>query len=180
MMTKSNRSGFTRQAVFTLCVITNRDWSTNRTSGTSTGPLYHTQRRILDPPRERLRPHRLGEGERDRVPFVRARHAAPAHVVLLLEHEPRVAVVAVARPAGVGLQRVAVGHLRAGGILEPLLRLHPHLGTAVERAAARPAGLVERRRLERRRAEVHRCDDPAVGLAPFADAVVHAGADAAD
>ena len=62
-----------------------------------------------------------------------------AHVVLGFELEPGVAVVGVGRAAGVGLQAVEIGHRGAGGILQPLPRLHPHLGAPVERAAGAPA-----------------------------------------
>src|SRR5690242_8618796 len=58
-----------------------------------------------------------------------------AHVLLGLELEPGVRIVAVGRPAGVGLQAVEIGHGGAGGILQPLARPHPHLGAPVERAA---------------------------------------------
>jgi hypothetical protein len=55
-----------------------------------------------------IRRDRLGEGERDRVPFVGRLHAARAHVVLGFELEPGVAVVGVGRAAGVGLQAVEI------------------------------------------------------------------------
>jgi hypothetical protein len=78
------------------------------------------------------------------------------------------------------MERVAVGDLHACGVFQPFLRPHPHFRAAVGRAARRLAALVERRRLERRRAEIDRGNDAAVGLAPFAQPVVHAGSHPAD
>ena len=53
--------------------------------------------------RRRLHLHRPREGERHRVPFVGAAGAAPAHVLLRFEREPRERVVAIGGAAGVGL-----------------------------------------------------------------------------
>src|SRR5579883_3575329 len=63
----------------------------------------HARPRILQlAPEPRIRRDRLGECEGDRVPFVGRFRAARAHVLLALEPEPRVAVEAVARAAGIG------------------------------------------------------------------------------
>ncbi len=86
----------------------------------------------------------------------------------------------IARAAGVGVARTGIRHLHAGRMFEPLLRLRPDLGAAVERPAVRPAELVERRRLERRRAEIHRLDDVRIGRPHVLELVVDAGADVAD
>ena len=100
-------------------------------------------------------------------------------VFLLFERKTGQAVVSVGRAAGIRLQRIGIRHLHASRELEPLLRLHPHLGPAIERAARRPALLVERRRLERRGAEVHRLDDERIRRTHVAELVADAGADPA-
>src|SRR5262245_23156796 len=80
-------------------------------------------------------------------------------------------VVAIRRPAGVDLQRIGIRDLHAGGVLEPLPRFQPQLGAAVERPAVRPALLVERRRIERGGAEIHRLHDGRIGLAQVLELV---------
>src|SRR5262249_50696267 len=127
-------------------------WSFNR-SGIAIS--YYPQLRIFDRPVEisGRRTPAIGKAQCNRITFVRAWCATPAHVLFRFEHHASSGIELVAHAGQIRLQAVVVGQRHA--VLECASQRHPDFGPPICWTAAEPAGLVRDPRINRSSPEVH-------------------------